>query len=74
MVTLLSPILLCAIQSNHAIQLLRKRSWDMLWSGAHSSDSGKRAAAMQALGLLDPSTEVVRLAQSGLRDKQASVR
>lgn len=74
MVTLLSPILLCAIQGHNTVQLLRKRSWDMLWSGAHSSDSGRRAAAMQALGLLDPSVEVVRLAQRGLQDKQASVR
>lgn len=73
-VTLLSPIMLCAIQGSNTVQVLRKRSWDMLWGGAHSSDAGKRAAAMEALGLLDPSVEVVRLAQSGLKDKQAPVR
>lgn len=72
--TLLGPATLCAIEGQATNQHLRKRSWDMLWKGAHSSDTGRRSAAMQAVGLLDPSPAVVRLAEGGLQDKEAGVR
>jgi HEAT repeat protein len=72
--TLLGPVMMNGTQRKTATQLLRKRAWDMLWAGAHSSDTGKRSAAMQALGLLRPSLAVVRLAEGGLQDKEAGVR
>ena len=71
---LLGPALLFGIQHKAATRLLRKRAWDMLWRGAHSSDTGKRSAAIQALGLLRASPAVVRLAEGGLQDKDAGVR
>lgn len=73
-VTLLGPAVLYAVQGQATNQLLRKRAWDMLWKGAHSSDTGERSAAMQAVGLLKPTPQVARLAERGLKDKEAEVR
>jgi len=73
-VTLLGPTMPCAIQRQATNQNLRKLSWDMLWKGAHSSDAGRRSAAIQALGLLDPTPAVVRLAEGVLQDREAGVR
>ncbi len=65
---------LYGIQAKVPIQPLRTHAWDMLWNGAHSSDTGKRSAAIHALGLLHASPEVVRLAEHALRDKDPEVR
>lgn len=70
----LGPTVLYGIQHKAQTQLLRKHAWNMLWKGAHSSDTGKRSAAIGALGLLYPTPEVVRLARRGLEDKDSGVR
>jgi len=72
--SLLGPAMLFAVQGKATNKRLRKLSWDLLWKGAHSSDRGTRSAAMQALGLLYPRPVVVRLAEDGLKDKDAGVR
>lgn len=64
---------LFGIQAKVPTQLLRKHAWDMLWEGAHSSDTGERSAAIHALGLLRASPRVVRLAEHALSDKDPKV-
>lgn len=73
-VMLLGPSMLYGIQPRTSTKLLRKRAWHMLWEGSHSSDAGQRAAAIEALGILHASREVVQIARRGLKDKDARVR
>ncbi len=55
-------------------QKLRENAWNILWTGTHSSDKGQRSKAVAALGLLQPSPEVVQLAEDKLRDPEPAVR
>lgn len=55
-------------------QSLRKNAWDILWAGAHDTDAQKRSRAVAALGLVQPSPEVVRLVEGKLRDQEPEVR
>lgn len=71
---LFCPVMLYGIQRKTSTELLRKQAWDVLWKGAHSSEAAKRSAAIEALGLLPASPEVVQLARHALKDKNAGVR
>lgn len=53
---------------------LRQNAWSILWTGTHSSDKAQRARAVSALGILQPSPEVVHLAEDELRDPEPAVR
>lgn len=55
-------------------EALRKSAWEILWAGAHSTDSDKRSKAVEALGLLEATPEAVRLAEDKLQDHVPAVR
>lgn len=51
-----------------------KKAWGILETGVKEKDRGKRALAVDALGLLPPRPEVVELAEAALSDGEAQVR
>jgi HEAT repeat protein len=55
-------------------RVLRVNAWDILWTGAHSPDAGKRSKAVEALGLLHASPKGVQLAEAKLQDRTPAVR
>lgn len=69
-----SPIVLYGLPQNSSVQSIRERAWDMIWTGTHSQDTGKRSAAIRALGLLHASPAVVKLAEDALQDQDSGVR
>lgn len=73
-VMLLGPAILYGNQSKTTVDALRKSAWEILWRGAHSSERVERSAAIRALGLLNDSPVVVRLAEQALQDKDPGVR
>ena len=55
-------------------EALRKNAWGILWAGTQSRDSRKRSKAVEALGFLRASPEVVHLAENKLQDPKPEVR
>lgn len=69
-----SCVLLILASDSAFCQSAQEKAWEILQTGLSDHDTGNRAAAVSALGLLQDNPQAIGLAEKSLSDKKPAVR